>query len=67
MYKEKTYMKSLLFAAVLAVGAGADVLAEDEPLVVAQGETKNVTASESHTTKRGQSLGPTWPRFSELT
>lgn len=43
-------MKTLLFAAVLAVGAGANVLAEDEPLEVAQGATKNVTASESHTT-----------------
>lgn len=43
-------MKTLLFAAVLAVGAGTNVLAEDEPLEVAQGATKNVTASESHTT-----------------
>lgn len=43
-------MKTLLFAAVLAVGAGANVLAEDEPLEVAQSATKNVTASESHTT-----------------
>ena len=43
-------MKSLLFATVLAVGVGTNVLAEDAPLAIAQGETKNVTASESHTT-----------------
>ena len=43
-------MKTLLFAAVLVVGAGTNVLAEDEPLEIAQGATKNVTASESHTT-----------------